>query len=267
MKKEYKCYRGLETEECCRSKVEEAVKHRTYIIMLIMSVALMIIALTVKTADNEEFVGQISFASTITSIILSVIAIWMSITGERSTNEIKDRVEAAADSLTKTTDASRKLSEQLENMLDGQSKKYDILLEKMQNNIENSEGIKETLSKVTEAFGKVSTAQEFSEKSTKSVDILSNVIDHIYSENLTRVLLDTVDFVMKYTPVPVDEVAQFVRDKGGLNEQMVGFIVGTVYVCAKNGLLLDQDEYIEMKENVLERLKKKGNCDNKENAD
>ena len=90
--KEYKCYKGMEMEECCKSKVEEAVKNRTYAIILIMSIALMILALTVKTASNAEFVGQVSFASTITSIVLSVIAIWMSITGERSTSEIRNKV-------------------------------------------------------------------------------------------------------------------------------------------------------------------------------
>lgn len=266
MKKEYKCYRGMETEECCRSKVEEAVKHRTYTIMLIISVVLMIIALTVKTSDNVEFVAQISFASTITSIILSVIAIWMSITGERSTSEIKNRVEAAADSLTKTTDASKKLSEQLESMLDDQSKKYDILLEKMQNSIDNSEGIKETLSKVTEEFGKVSITQESRKKGIQSVNILSNVIDHIYSKKLIRTLLDTVDYVMEKTPIPVDEVARFIRDRGGLDEQMIGFVVGVTYACSKNGLLLVRDEYNEMKENVLERMKKE-DCENNEDAD
>lgn len=60
-KKEYKCYKGKESEECCQNRVDEAV-------------------------------AQVSFASTITSIVLSAIAIWMSITGERSTNEIKTRI-------------------------------------------------------------------------------------------------------------------------------------------------------------------------------
>ncbi len=68
-------------EECCRSRVEDALKRRTSFIMLLLAVALFIIALTIKTADNNTFVNQVSFASTITSIVLSVIAIWMSISG------------------------------------------------------------------------------------------------------------------------------------------------------------------------------------------
>lgn len=112
-RKEYKCYKGKDSEDCCQKRVDEAVAHRTTMIVLIASIALMILALTVKTADNSVFVGQVSFASTVTSIVLSVIAIWMSITGERSTNEIKEKVSSSVDKLTETTCKSTALTDDL----------------------------------------------------------------------------------------------------------------------------------------------------------
>lgn len=53
--------------------------------------------------SNAAFVSQFSFASTVTSIILSVVAIWMSISGERTTNEIKNKILDASERLEKTT--------------------------------------------------------------------------------------------------------------------------------------------------------------------
>lgn len=53
-------------------------------------------------ANNAEFSSWISFASTITSIILSVIAIFMSISGENKTNTMRDKMEEASQRIEKT---------------------------------------------------------------------------------------------------------------------------------------------------------------------
>lgn len=37
-KSEYKCYRGMESEECCNSRVEDAVKRRTSNLILIFAI-------------------------------------------------------------------------------------------------------------------------------------------------------------------------------------------------------------------------------------
>ena len=103
LRREVKCYKGMESEECCNNRVEDALRRRTYSFILIIAVALLILSVVITTVWNTDFVAQVSYASTITSIILSVIAIWMSITGERSTNEIKNKVSEAATSLTYTT--------------------------------------------------------------------------------------------------------------------------------------------------------------------
>lgn len=144
-KKEYKCYKCEGREDCCQKRVDEAVSHRTNFIILIIAVALIILALTVKTADSEIFSEQVSFASTVTSIVLSVIAIWMSITGERSTNAIKEKVSSSVDKLTETTNKSIDLSDDLKKTLDNQNSKYDEIIEKMEEVISNVEGMKESV--------------------------------------------------------------------------------------------------------------------------
>ncbi|BCJ98095.1 hypothetical protein [Anaerocolumna chitinilytica] len=76
---------------------EKSRLHIRYIVIIAIIITLG--SLVLAGYDNQSFVGQFSFASTITSIVLSVVAIWMSISGERTTNEIKTKIIDATDRL------------------------------------------------------------------------------------------------------------------------------------------------------------------------
>jgi len=62
---------------------------------------------------NDKFVAEFSFAATISSIILSSIAIFMSITGESKTAVIRDRIEKEADDIAKSNSEMKDLIQQL----------------------------------------------------------------------------------------------------------------------------------------------------------
>lgn len=128
-KKEVSCYMGKEMTECCENRVKQALMRRTSIIMLVVAVVLLILALTIKTGDNSIFADQVSFASTITSIILSVIAIWMSISGERQTNEIKEKVVMASDKLSETVNESQRIMNELKRTLHDQNDSYAKIID------------------------------------------------------------------------------------------------------------------------------------------
>ena len=68
-------------------------------------------------ATEEQFVSQFSFASTITSIILSVLAIIMSITGEGKTEHIKEQLQEAAKNIDKTQKKIKEINDCIENNL------------------------------------------------------------------------------------------------------------------------------------------------------
>jgi len=91
--KENKCPNEV---QCEKNKL-----HIKYIVGIASGVSLG--SLVLSGYSNTAFVSQFSFASTVTSIVLSVVAIWMSISGERATNEIKDKIIDASDRLEKTT--------------------------------------------------------------------------------------------------------------------------------------------------------------------
>lgn len=245
-RKEYKCYKGEKVEECCNSRVEEAVAHRTYVMVLIIAVALLIIALTLKTASNRAFVEQVSFASTITSIILSVVAIWMSITGERNTNEIKNKVSEAANSLTQTTSTSKEVSEKLQGMLEEQSNQYNTLIEKLEKSIETSEGINRKISDVQKSFGNFNNSEVKNELCISSCDILENVLGNITDDKLKCMLFEVIDYVMENRPIKVSKVLEHFVECGN-NEVDSSYVLGMTFVFCKNGLIEPTDEYLKLK--------------------
>lgn len=94
-KEEYSCKNYNEYE--LKIKSMRTKLHSRYIAFIATGIVVWLIA--TGASSNENFPEWISFASTITSIILSVIAIIMSITGENKTESIRDKLEEATKKL------------------------------------------------------------------------------------------------------------------------------------------------------------------------
>ena len=99
-------------------KHEKLKLHYRYIIVIcfIICIGTIIIA----AHSQEAFVSQVSFAGTITSIVLSVIAIWMSISGERTTNDIRIKITESTERLSDTTKNVETLNKNYEKTMDTQ---------------------------------------------------------------------------------------------------------------------------------------------------
>lgn len=87
-----------------RLKCLKTQLHSRYI--LCISLGIVVWMLASGDANNPEFSSWISFASTVASIILSVVAIIMSITGEAKTEAIRNQME----------DATHRLDEAVKNI-------------------------------------------------------------------------------------------------------------------------------------------------------
>ncbi len=81
--------------------------HTIYIAIICVVVCVTLIV--ASTAENAEFVSKLSFSGTITSIILSVIAIILSITGESKTTLLRAQMEDTALKLENTADKIDKI--------------------------------------------------------------------------------------------------------------------------------------------------------------
>lgn len=103
--------------------------------LFFISLAGIVIVIIGACSGEKKFVNEVSFASTISSIILSVIAIIMTIAGEQKTDNTKNKLVGVSDDLNKITgdikDSTKNLKE-LKN-LDEKLKKIDEIVTRVTN--------------------------------------------------------------------------------------------------------------------------------------
>ena len=95
----------------CEMERSRLKLHLKYI--LVICVTLFSIVLVAATKDNSNFVSEVSFAATISSIILSVIAILMTIIGELKSENVKDKLTNVSDTLISVTKSIKESAENL----------------------------------------------------------------------------------------------------------------------------------------------------------
>lgn len=98
--------------DVCRSSCTHIVKH-DLIYISIIGVLVIIILLTQVLYNNTEFGEQLNFAGTISSIILSVLAIMMTINGENKQELTKGSLDKSTATISQ---ASEKLGEYIKNI-------------------------------------------------------------------------------------------------------------------------------------------------------
>lgn len=105
--------------------------HAKYIAFISLGIVVWMVA--TGTANNSEFSDWLSFASTLTSIILSVIAIFMSISGESKTEGIRNQMEETAYRLDNAVDDVSNANEEIKSSIIELQKKIDSMSEKVDN--------------------------------------------------------------------------------------------------------------------------------------
>lgn len=88
------------TKKFIRAEQERKGLHAKYICGIVLSVALLCVVLSAY--NHETFIAQFSFAGTVASTVLSIIAIWVSISKEKETAEIQGKISASANRLKKS---------------------------------------------------------------------------------------------------------------------------------------------------------------------
>lgn len=221
-KKEINCYMGKEMKECCENRVHQALMRRTSIIILVIAVALLILSLTIKTSCNDVFVNQVSFASTVTSIVLSVIAIWMSISGERQANEIKDKVSIASDKLLETVSESKMITKALQDTLDSQNRIYSDLSKKMTH-----------IGEAVDNIGKVFNAGN-DNKTNENIEYYKLAMDGLKNWEHKDLLEECIKAI-KNSEEDINDTIYKVCEKYRVDQQTEGIIVGILCVFYHNG--------------------------------
>lgn len=92
----------MEQKQDYKEKYEKGKLHIRY--LFIIAGILAVISISIALGGNSEALGQISMASTVSSIILSAIAIFMSIAGENKLNYTQNTLLETSDRLSSITD-------------------------------------------------------------------------------------------------------------------------------------------------------------------
>lgn len=106
-------------------KYEKMCLHIKYIVAIALTIAAGSIA--VRCYDVSAFVEKISFASTIASIILSVIAIIMTINSETKSENTKDKLEIVSNNLCNNAEDIRNATEKFTQIIESNKDLKDLI--------------------------------------------------------------------------------------------------------------------------------------------
>ena len=119
------------TEYEMRLKCVKTTLHSRYISGIALGIVVLLLA--TGAANSPEFSNWISFASTVTSIILSVLATIMSITGEAKTDAMRNQMEDTTRKLDKAVENITSANEDINRSIIELQGKIDSMSEKVDN--------------------------------------------------------------------------------------------------------------------------------------
>lgn len=149
-------------KECTYNKQGEKCeklmqKDYTYLLVIVTIIIVVLISLSLYT--DQQAMNLFSFASTITSIILSVIAIIMTITSETKNASTKEKLEESAKQIQMTTELLEKAVQNIDpEILQKIEKETNTLQETMEDAIEIIKSILENSEKTTKAVEETNKA-------------------------------------------------------------------------------------------------------------
>lgn len=110
----------------------EKLTRKDFVYLSVIMIIISIVLVSLSMFTNSQAIAYFSFASTITSIILSVLAIIMTLTGEAKNQTSKDILTSSANTIASTTELLKKYAENIDaeglHKLDEKIVKIDNLL-------------------------------------------------------------------------------------------------------------------------------------------
>ena len=197
-----------------------------------ISFACICLVIILHCCQSTMFQNCISVSSTVTSIILSVVAIILSVTGERTTNEIRNKVTDSVEQLEDCTEKSSMLTEELTKTLQQMNDLYDNVNEKVSD-----------IPKIKTALNDLVSQNKGNNCDIKTTEEDVNVIEHVAcflnnmdknTEGIKHYTKETYSFVInecKKRAVSTDELIQRMISMGADNTiatLVIGIIMGNL---------------------------------------
>ena len=90
-----------------------------FIYVTIILVAIIVIISACRLSDNQQITSIVSFAGTVTSIILSVLAIFITVLSNDSMSGLMEKIRSLTDTIRPAEDHLKKASDKIENTISG----------------------------------------------------------------------------------------------------------------------------------------------------
>lgn len=255
-------------------KDREIQKTREYNYVLwtvIVVLGLMIVNLFAQqTCTNEEFVNEVSFASTISSIILSVIAIIMTVVSNDSISsllhrfrDLHDDIKEVPDQLRQTVKDFNQSCEELKsieknlNILPAEliqtKKQIEILTKLLGDSVEKLKFIEEQTNKVDKSLNELKenvslNSEKYATISDENITLSDSDIKNIISTLPNRAMLALYTIVRIYQQNKVLDLWSFSRN---IEHKDPGYIAGVFVTLSCIGLL----DYSYPKDNEIFKFK------------
>lgn len=199
-----------------------------------ISFACICLFIIARLCNDSTFKSCISVSSTVTSIILSVIAIILSVTGERTTNEIRDKLSDSVKQLESNANKSISFTEDLESTIN----KMNALYENMTENVINQ--FPQMQTSLNDLLHKDNGANE------------ENPIDHImrFYKNIApktrKYIAEAIRFMDlegRKRPLQPGDILVDLMEHGAdanMSNLVIGLIFGNMSTGALNGITLEE---------------------------
>lgn len=120
----------MDQKQDYREKYEKGKLHTRY--LFIIAGILAVIGISIALGGDSEALGQISMASTVSSIILSSIAIFMSISGENKLNYTQSTLLETSERLSNISVDIEKANSKLDNTINQKFMKIDDIFDRLE---------------------------------------------------------------------------------------------------------------------------------------
>ena len=250
----------MDQKQDYKEKYEKGKLHIRY--LLIIASILAVIGISIAIGGNDEALGQISMASTVSSIILSSIAIFMSISGENKLNYTHDKLVETSDRMSGIT-ANLELANNLLNDTINHITKIDYISERLEHIGQSVDNVEK------EVFNR--TTLRVNENSTVSVssDIIWQVYQNLIEEStdaFREIIKAAIEYVVVYfvdeNDYTIDDMLKYVESVVGFSNKIYeGYVVGVLGVFAIMGI--DEknnykyfEERMELSQEVRDKIRK-----------
>lgn len=141
-KKNHHCYGSEDT--CSKEKCISLYKKDMHYIEIIFTI-IVIILLVNLFIGKKDALEYFSFASTITSIILSVLAIMMTIFSDAKNENTKSLINKSIDSLEKAIKTIERHTQEMNSVSDRQRETFEKILENSSDILERTKGLEKSV--------------------------------------------------------------------------------------------------------------------------